>query len=35
LLDIFANITPANDLEFKYSTNSPTLLIEGITLAGT
>jgi len=24
----------ANDLEFKYSLNSPTILIEGMTIAG-
>ncbi|MDA9678205.1 metallopeptidase TldD-related protein [Candidatus Pelagibacter sp.] len=32
--DIFKNITLADDLEFKYSTNAPTMLIEGITVAG-
>ena len=32
--DIFQNITLANDLEFKYATNSPTMLIEGMTVAG-
>ena len=32
--DIFKNITLANDLEFKYSTNAPTLLVEGMILAG-
>jgi PmbA protein len=32
--DIFKNITLANDLEFKYSTNAPTLLIEGMIVAG-
>jgi PmbA protein len=32
--DIFKNITLANDLEFKYSTNAPTMLIEGMTVAG-
>ena len=26
--DIFKNITLANDLEFKFSTNSPTLLLK-------
>ena len=34
LNDIFANITPANDLIFKYGTNAPTLRIEGMTVAG-
>jgi len=34
LKDMFMNITPANDLEFKYGTNAPTLLIEGLTVAG-
>ena len=31
---IFANVTPANDLVFKYGTNAPTLRIEGMTVAG-
>lgn len=34
LKDMFKNLTAANDLELKYSTNSPTLLIEGMTTAG-
>jgi PmbA protein len=32
--DMFKNLTLANDLEFEYSTNSPTLMIEGIVVAG-
>ena len=32
--DIFKNITLADDLEFKYSTNAPTVLIEGMVVAG-
>jgi PmbA protein len=31
---MFLNITPANDLVFKYGTNAPTLRIDGMTLAG-
>jgi PmbA protein len=34
LLDMFANLEPANDLEFRYGTNSPTLLIPEMTVAG-
>ena len=34
LNEIFMNLTAANDLEFKYRTNAPTVLIEGMTLAG-
>ncbi len=34
LLDMFKNITPANDLEFRYSKNAPTLCIDGMTIAG-
>jgi PmbA protein len=34
LLDIFRSLTPANDLEFRYATNAPTLRIEGLTVAG-
>ena len=32
--DIFKNITLADDLEFKYATNAPTILIEGMIVAG-
>ena len=32
--DIFKNIILADDLEFKYSTNAPTMLIEGMVVAG-
>jgi PmbA protein len=34
LFDIFKTLTPANDLEFRYGTNSPTLRFEGLTVAG-
>ena len=32
--DMIKNITLANDLEFKYATNSPTMMIEGMVVAG-
>ena len=32
--DMFKNITLANDLNFKDSINSPTMMIEGMTVAG-
>ena len=32
--DMFKNVTLADDLEFKYSTNAPTMLIEGMVVAG-
>ena len=32
--DMFQNITLANDLEFEYSTSSPTMMIEGMVVAG-
>jgi len=32
--DMFQNITLANDLEFEYTTNSPTMMIEGMVVAG-
>ena len=32
--EMFQNITLANDLEFQYSTNSPTMMIEGMVVAG-
>lgn len=35
LRDIFLNLTPADDLEFRYGTNAPTLRVEGMTVAGT
>ncbi len=34
LKEMFQNITLANDLEFEYSTNSPTMMIEGMVVAG-
>ena len=34
LFDIFASITPANNLSFRYGTNAPTLRVEGMTVAG-
>ena len=34
LTDIFRSLTPANDLEFKYGINSPTVRLEGLTVAG-
>ena len=32
--DMFQNITLANDLDFKYATNSPTMMIDGMVVAG-
>ncbi|MCH2546947.1 MAG: TldD/PmbA family protein [Alphaproteobacteria bacterium] len=34
LRDMYKRLTPANDLEFRYSTNAPTIRIEGMTVAG-
>ena len=34
LKDMFLNITPADDLEFRYGTDAPTVVIEGMTIAG-
>jgi PmbA protein len=34
LLNMFKNLTPANDLYFRYGTNAPTLRVEGLTVAG-
>jgi len=34
LLAMFKSLTPANDLEFRYGVNAPTLRIEGLTVAG-
>ena len=34
LVDMFRAIVPANDLEFRFGTNAPTLRVEGLTVAG-
>jgi PmbA protein len=34
LKSMFASLVPASDLEFRHGTNSPTVRIEGMTLAG-
>jgi PmbA protein len=34
LSEMFARLTPANDLVFRYGTNAPTLRVEGMTVAG-
>ena len=34
LIDMFATLSPANDLEFRFGTNAPTLRVEGLTVAG-
>jgi PmbA protein len=34
LADMFRNLTAASDLEFRYAVNVPTLLVEGMTVAG-
>jgi PmbA protein len=34
LKDMYRNLTPADDLEFKMATNAPTMRVEGMTVAG-
>jgi PmbA protein len=34
LFEIFKSMVPANDLQFRYGINAPTLRIEGLTLGG-
>ncbi len=34
LIDMFASLQPANDLEFNAGTDSPTVRVEGMTVAG-
>ncbi|MCK5621128.1 MAG: TldD/PmbA family protein, partial [Alphaproteobacteria bacterium] len=34
LKDMFMNLTPASDLEFRYGVNAPTIRVEGMTIAG-
>ena len=34
LAEMFAELTPASDLEFRYGIDAPTLRIDGMTVAG-
>jgi PmbA protein len=34
LVAMFGTLEPANDLEFRYATNAPTVRVEGLTVAG-
>jgi PmbA protein len=34
-MDMFLNLTPADDLKFRYGTDAPTLRVDGMTVAGT
>jgi PmbA protein len=34
LIDMFASLTPASDLEFKHAVDAPTVRVEGLTVAG-
>ncbi|MEQ1890848.1 MAG: metallopeptidase TldD-related protein [Alphaproteobacteria bacterium] len=34
LLDMFLHMTPGDDLQFRYGMDAPTILIEGMTIAG-
>jgi PmbA protein len=34
LKDMFLNLTPANDLVFRYASNAPTVRVESLTVAG-
>ena len=34
LKDMFMNMTPADDLQFRRGVNAPTILVEGMSLAG-
>jgi PmbA protein len=34
MLEMFRTLQPANDLQFRYGTNAPTLRVEGLTIAG-
>ncbi len=34
LNDLFAHITAADDLEFRYGTDAPTVRVDGMTVAG-
>jgi len=34
LTDMYRTLVPADDLKFRYGTNAPTLMVEGLTIAG-
>jgi PmbA protein len=34
LVDMFASLTPANDLEFRHAVDAPSVRVEGLTIAG-
>ncbi len=34
LVDMFRELTPANDLEFRFGTDAPSVRVEGLTVAG-
>ena len=34
LKDMFVNLTPADDLQFRFGTDAPTIRIDGMTVAG-
>lgn len=34
LRDMFLNLTPANDLVYRFAVNAPTIAVEGMTIAG-
>jgi PmbA protein len=34
LIDMFKTLSPADDLEFRFGTNAPTVRLEGLTVAG-
>jgi PmbA protein len=34
LLEMFRTLSPANDLEFRFGTNAPTVRVEGLTVGG-
>ncbi|MEE8276437.1 MAG: metallopeptidase TldD-related protein, partial [Alphaproteobacteria bacterium] len=34
LKDMYLALTPADDLEFRYGINAPTLRVDGMTVAG-
>ena len=34
LIEMYQALTPADDLEFRYGINSPTVRVEGLTVAG-
>jgi PmbA protein len=34
LIDMYARLVPADDLEYRFGINAPSVMVEGLTIAG-